>query len=689
MPTLARPPLQQTFHGATSFNGDLSRWDVSKVICEYGSDYHDCGLPRRAQTPRQNPVRRAFNGDLTAGNVSMTMRTAPHRRRPPPFHATTPPPFPIATSMAFSGLDRAREHVEQRLPPLGAERLQPVVLPSTQPARRPPPPLLSAALSSAAARGADSRARRRSLASLREASSRFIGGPARIRVAGAHLLEPFVVDGAFGASELTLEAGSDDATLGVAGGGGMLLHVGEGAPPITLAGFVIHGGVVLNSTDANSRLDSPQLHMARPHAAEPACAGGGRRSCTQRSGCPRGTSRLAPRGVPLPAHVCSRPRAWSGGDGQRQPVRIQPRRPRRGGAGDGRDADHRPRRDRAQSGDGCRGCVCRLRRRMHSCSPTRPCSATTRRRRVVPSSTTPAASRTTVCRRRWGHWAAGAYTCSQDAVTPCNWEKNDFVDGLVVFSFPQKFGEDYPYACPAGAHGEGLTIGEQTAPVCSGLCPAGSAALERSVSCSTCHQGTYTASRGMAQCIPCPYRLSSPNGSTSCSVCADGFFLVTESNASGDLLSRPDAACPSCPENAACAWNTTLETLRVLPGHWRLSSRSRVMTKCEGANAADRCRGGVDAGVDGEGYCGDLYAGPECKLCRMEGFHLENGECRECPEAGPKIAILCGVLVAFAAVAISLFGMLPPHGQSDRIPSALASHSRALSIFWKESRLPG
>jgi hypothetical protein len=70
--------------------------------------------------------------------------------------------------------------------------------------------------------------------SLREASSRFVGRPARIRVAGAHLLEPFVVDGAFGASELHLEAASDDATLCVAGGGGVLLHVGEGAPPITL-----------------------------------------------------------------------------------------------------------------------------------------------------------------------------------------------------------------------------------------------------------------------------------------------------------------------------------------------------------------------------------------------------------------------------------------------------------------------
>ena len=31
MPTLARPPPQETFYQATAFNGDLSRWDVSQV----------------------------------------------------------------------------------------------------------------------------------------------------------------------------------------------------------------------------------------------------------------------------------------------------------------------------------------------------------------------------------------------------------------------------------------------------------------------------------------------------------------------------------------------------------------------------------------------------------------------------------------------------------------------------------
>ena len=31
MPTLARPPPQETFYQATAFNGDLSRWDVGQV----------------------------------------------------------------------------------------------------------------------------------------------------------------------------------------------------------------------------------------------------------------------------------------------------------------------------------------------------------------------------------------------------------------------------------------------------------------------------------------------------------------------------------------------------------------------------------------------------------------------------------------------------------------------------------
>ena len=54
MPTLARPPPQGTFNGAASFNGDLSRWDVSQVTTLYRT------------FSRATP----FNGDLNRWDVS-------------------------------------------------------------------------------------------------------------------------------------------------------------------------------------------------------------------------------------------------------------------------------------------------------------------------------------------------------------------------------------------------------------------------------------------------------------------------------------------------------------------------------------------------------------------------------------------------------------------------------------------
>ena len=154
------------------------------------------------------------------------------------------------------------------------------------------------------------RARRRSSRSLREASSRFIGRLARIRVAGNHLLEPFAVD-AVPRGEPTPEAGSDDATSA------WLVAVAccftlVRAPLVTLAGFVILGSVVLSSTDANS-------HLVFRTAWPPANSRAGvrwRRTTTSLSGSVAHAGRADLRDVAfrLCAHLLS-PLGLSGGDG--------------------------------------------------------------------------------------------------------------------------------------------------------------------------------------------------------------------------------------------------------------------------------------------------------------------------------------------------------------------------------------
>ena len=144
-----------------------------------------------------------------------------------------------------------------------------------------------------------------------------------------------------------------------------------------------------------------------------------------------------------------------------------------------------------------------------------------------------------------------------------------------------------------------------------------------------CPGGTYTNLDGSAQCNNCLARLSSYKGSSSCDVCAEGYFRLD-----AQTVATPQSCDDSLCDGAGvhCPKDTTLETIVLLPGYWRLSNRSRVITACSGGNATLRCKGGragrapeapgsrlrraLRATVasdtpDGDGYCGALYIGPE------------------------------------------------------------------------------
>ena len=66
------------------------------------------------------------------------------------------------------------------------------------------------------------------------------------------------------------------------------------------------------------------------------------------------------------------------------------------------------------------------------------------------------------------------------------------------------------------------------------------------------------------------------------------------------------------------------------------------------------------AGTDGEGYCGALYTGPECRLCKGSGSLFRKGvKCLECPDAlgrlGVLIGLTAGVAALLAAFSLALF----------------------------------
>ena len=153
-------------------------------------------------------------------------------------------------------------------------------------------------------------------------------------------------------------------------------------------------------------------------------------------------------------------------------------------------------------------------------------------------------------------------------------------------------------------------------------------------------------------CTECPEPQTSAAGSTACSFCRKGFY--TEPGTS-------EVSCAACPaQGAACPANSTLRSIAMLPGFWRLSPRSREPSRClevdRGNESVTACRGGADAGADGRGYCMPGHLGPKCQVCDPSHFasrvhfNHEEGVCSDCPD--PLIGV--GIPAAAALVAALL-----------------------------------
>jgi hypothetical protein len=212
-------------------------------------------------------------------------------------------------------------------------------------------------------------------------------------------------------------------------------------------------------------------------------------------------------------------------------------------------------------------------------------------------------------------------------------------------------GSHEPLLCAAGS-----VQAEEGRSSCKYCTPGHFQSVRGSVSCDKCPNRTYASISGAAQCNNCLARTSSYPGSTECAICGVGFYRLDATT-----LATP-TACGPCPEKGAtCPVDTTLETILVQPGHWRLSGWSREITECDGDNAAERCVGGANASsenssVVGDGYCNGLYTGPECKLCRGgKGLYLDKGKCKKCPDFRDRMALLLGFATIIIVVAIVAF----------------------------------
>jgi hypothetical protein len=162
--------------------------------------------------------------------------------------------------------------------------------------------------------------------------------------------------------------------------------------------------------------------------------------------------------------------------------------------------------------------------------------------------------------------------------------------------------------------------------------PLGYYCTEASTFPQTCSKGSYgpnTRVTDAAFCSACLPRQSSTPGSASCTLCVESYYKVEETNST----SRGSFDCKECLSGGAvCVEGTTLATVELLPGRWRLSGASEEVVRCftssptVAGNSSDLdvvdgswwspCKGGVEPGFEGQGYCENGYTGPRVSsLC--------------------------------------------------------------------------
>ena len=149
-----------------------------------------------------------------------------------------------------------------------------------------------------------------------------------------------------------------------------------------------------------------------------------------------------------------------------------------------------------------------------------------------------------------------------------------------------------------------------------------------------------------SECVACPSRLSSEVGSTTCDLCAQGYYKDKPSSPPHEckmcVATLPGAICPND--------DTALATIVLRRGRWRLSELSTEILVCAEADGFTPCVGGLHTGA---ALCANEHSGVLCEQCLQKGHYFDASvaRCQMCPT----ISGLAGfLLVAGAGCAIVL-----------------------------------
>ena len=207
-------------------------------------------------------------------------------------------------------------------------------------------------------------------------------------------------------------------------------------------------------------------------------------------------------------------------------------------------------------------------------------------------------------------------------------------------------------------------------------CEAGTYQNETGMTvCNHCEWGYYTNKMGLSSCIKCPDRTNSTADGKSCASCANDFYLKLPylPNVS-TIFSEPFSNCKECPPHAKCESNSTIHTLTIEKNHWRASSNTSKLYKCQ----EDVCKGSFPSlekrnaeHHDSDNLCKDDHEGPLCEVC-SKGGHFFNPSGEGCEQCTPVSDIIKRVFLFFPGLIVALIMV---HFAIKRYPSILVVKS--------------
>ena len=140
--------------------------------------------------------------------------------------------------------------------------------------------------------------------------------------------------------------------------------------------------------------------------------------------------------------------------------------------------------------------------------------------------------------------------------------------------------------------------------------------------CRPCAEGFFEPNMGATECSRCEARTNSTRGATSCDICAADFFREDAATVASRFT------CLPCLLNAHCPVNTTLATIEIDEGYWRLSPASLKLYMCERGKDTNMtsCAGGTSPGQDGISYCAANHTGALCLACTKRSHYFAEAD---------------------------------------------------------------